>query len=141
MIEFTLKDVMVPGLDPEFFILWLEQVAKEEGYSILGLNIIFQSDDELLKINQQFLNHDYYTDIITFDYSEGKELSGDLFISIDRIIENAKTLNQEYDSELKRVCVHGLLHLCGFKDKSNIDEKIMREKEGYYLSRYVSRET
>ena len=141
MIEFTLKDVMVPGLDPEFFILWLEQVAKEEGFSILGLNIIFQSDDELLKINQQFLNHDYYTDIITFDYSEGKELSGDLFISIDRIIENAKTLNQEYDSELKRVCVHGLLHLCGFKDKSNIDEKIMREKEGYYLSRYVSRET
>jgi probable rRNA maturation factor len=141
MIDFTLKDVKVPGLDPELFVLWLNEVAKEEGYAIIGLNLVFCSDEELLKMNQEFLNHDYYTDIITFDYTDGYDISGDLFISIERVIDNSLVLGSVYDSELKRVCVHGLLHLCGYKDKSLEEEVIMRAKEDYYIVKFVSRET
>jgi rRNA maturation RNase YbeY len=141
MIDFTLKDVKVPGLDPELFVLWLNEVAKEEGYAIIGLNLVFCSDEELLKMNQEFLNHDYYTDIITFDYTDGYDISGDLFISIERVIDNSLVLGSEYDSELKRVCVHGLLHLCGYKDKSLEEEVIMRAKEDHYIVKFVSRET
>lgn len=142
MIDFTLNNVEVPGLNSELFALWLEQVAKEEGFEIEAISIIFCSDEELLEMNKQYLQHDYYTDIITFDYSEEDEyLMGDLFISIDRIIDNAKHLNVEYLTELKRVCVHGVLHLCGYKDKSPSEELEMREKEEYYLIKFVSRET
>jgi rRNA maturation RNase YbeY len=87
------------------------------------------------------LNHDYYTDIITFDYSENDVVSGDLFISIDRVKDNAKTYCIGFDNELKRVVYHGILHLCGYKDKTEKDEKEMREKENYYLKQFVSRET
>ena len=141
MIDFTLKDVLVPGLDPEFFVLWLNEVAKEEGFNIIGLNLVFCSDEDLLLMNNEFLDHDYYTDIITFDYTEDLDISGDLFISIERVVENAIDLNMDYLSELKRVCVHGLLHLCGYKDKCVADELIMRGKEDYYISKFVSRET
>lgn len=141
MIDFTLKDVEVPGLNSELFALWLEQVANEEGFEADAISIIFCSDEELLEMNKQYLDHDYYTDIITFDYSEGNYISGDLFISIDRIIDNVSQLNVEYPSELRRVCVHGVLHLCGYKDKSPSDETQMREREEYYLKKFVSRET
>lgn len=141
MIDFTLKDVEVPGLNSELFALWLEQVAKEEGVEVDSISIIFCSDEELLEMNKQYLDHDYYTDIITFDYSEEGYISGDLFISIDRIKENVEHLKVDYSSELKRVCVHGVLHLCGYKDKSPSDEAQMREKEEYYLKKFVSRET
>lgn len=141
MIDFTLNNVEVPGLNSELFALWLEQVAREEGFEVDAISIIFCSDEELLTMNKQYLEHDYYTDIITFDYSEEDYISGDLFISIDRITDNAKQLNVEYSSELKRVCVHGVLHLCGYKDKSPSDEVLMREKEEYYLNKFVSRET
>lgn len=141
MIDFTLKDVEVPGLNSELFALWLEQVAKEEGVEVDSISIIFCSDEELLEMNKQYLDHDYYTDIITFDYSEEGYISGDLFISIDRIKDNVEHLKVDYSSELKRVCVHGVLHLCGYKDKSPSDEAQMREKEEYYLKKFVSRET
>lgn len=141
MIDFTLKDVEVPGLNSELFALWLEQVAKEEGVEVDSISIIFCSDEELLEMNKQYLDHDYYTDIITFDYSEEGYISGDLFISIDRIKDNVEHLKVDYSSELKRVCVHGILHLCGYKDKSPSDEAQMREKEEYYLKKFVSRET
>jgi rRNA maturation RNase YbeY len=92
-------------------------------------------------MNQQYLKHDYYTDIITFDYSEHTEISGDLFVSIDRVYENAFENTVTRELELKRVCVHGVLHLCGYGDKSEEESRIMRSKEDYYLDKYVSRET
>lgn len=141
MIEFSLEDVNVPGLDSEHFAFWLEQVIVEEGLELGDVNLIFCSDEALLKMNIDFLQHDYYTDIITFDYCEENIVSGDLFISIDRVLDNSVELNTEYDSELKRVCVHGVLHLCGYKDKSDEDEKQMRVKEDFYLEKYVPRET
>lgn len=141
MIEFSLQEVEVPGLVPEFFILWLQQVISDEGKECGDINLIFCSDEALLEMNKQYLEHDYYTDIITFDYSDDEEISGDLFISIDRVVDNSKMFGYEYLSELKRVCVHGVLHLCGYKDKSEEDEKVMRAKEDYYLLKFVSRET
>ncbi len=141
MIEFSLEDVNVPGLDSEHFALWLEQVVLEEGFELGDINLVFCSDEDLLKMNIDFLQHDYYTDIITFDYCEENIVSGDLFISIDRVVDNSVELKTEYDSELKRVCVHGVLHLCGYKDKSEVDEKQMRAKEDFYLDKYVPRET
>ncbi len=97
------------------------------------ITIIIVSDKELLSINQQYLNHNYYTDIITFDYNQGSEINGDLFISIDRISENAAKYNSNSRQELYRVIIHGILHLCGYKDKSSTQKSTMRKKENYYL--------
>lgn len=109
---------------------WLKKVAKKEGYSIVGLNYIFCSDKYLLQINKDFLNHDYYTDIITFDQSEVKgKIEGDIFISIDRVKDNAKTVGSTFKQELHRVLAHGLLHLTGYKDKTPKDAKKMRAME------------
>ena len=141
MIDFSLEEVNVPGLDSEHFALWLEQVIVDEGFEAGDVNLIFCSDEALLKMNIDFLQHDYYTDIITFDYCEENVVSGDLFISIDRVQDNSVVLKTDYDSELKRVCVHGVLHLCGYKDKTEDDENQMRAKEDFYLKKYVPRET
>ncbi len=141
MIEFSKIDVEVPGLNPELFVLWLTDVIKSEEKVCGDVAIVFCADDYLLEMNRQFLDHDYYTDIITFDYCEENIVSGDLFISIDRVKDNAQVLGEPYESELKRVCVHGVLHLCGYKDKTLKDEKKMRELENFYLERYVSRGT
>lgn len=141
MIDFNFIDVEVPGLNPELFVLWLQDTIEEEGFKCGDVSYVFCTDDYLLSVNQRYLNHDYYTDIITFDYSVFPLISGDLFLSIDRIIDNSNLLNTPYEQELRRVCVHGVLHLCGYKDKSEEDEKLMRSKEDYYLDKYVSRET
>jgi probable rRNA maturation factor len=141
MIEITLKDVQVPGLDSEFFVLWLQKVVKEEGLELGDICLVFCSDLELLEMNKTYLQHDYFTDILTFDYCLDSVVSGDLFMSIDRIIDNATTLNEDYLKELKRVCVHGVLHLCGYKDKTDTESIIMRGKEEYYITKFVSRET
>ena len=97
------------------------------------ISVIFCSDDYLLKINEQYLNHNYYTDIVTFDYVENSVISGDLFISIERIKENAGEMGVSFDEELHRVIFHGVLHLCGYKDKTEAEKKLMREKEDFYL--------
>ncbi|MDP4797926.1 MAG: rRNA maturation RNase YbeY [Crocinitomicaceae bacterium] len=141
MIEFSLEDVNVPGLDSEHFALWLNQVVVNEGFETGDINVVFCSDEALLKMNIDFLQHDFYTDIITFDYCEEVLVSGDLFISIDRVVENAEKLRTCYTEELRRVCVHGILHLCGYKDKSTEEERQMRLKEDFYLKKYVPRET
>ena len=141
MIEITLKDVQVPGLDSEFFVLWLQKVVKEEGLELGDICLVFCSDLELLEMNKTYLQHDYFTDILTFDYCLDSVVSGDLFMSIDRIIDNATTLSEDYLKELKRVCVHGVLHLCGYKDKTDTESIIMRGKEEYYITKFVSRET
>jgi probable rRNA maturation factor len=105
------------------------------------INYVFCNDEFLLEINRSYLDHDYYTDVITFDYSEGSCLSGDVFVSIDRVMENAGDFNVSFLSELSRVIVHGVLHLAGYKDKHKDDEQLMRSKEDYYLLNYVPRET
>jgi len=99
------------------------------------VSLIFCSDDYLLKINEQYLNHNYYTDIVTFDYVENCVISGDLFISIHRVEENASQLDVTFDEELYRVVFHGILHLCGYKDKTSAEKKVMREKEDFYLEK------
>ena len=114
---------------------WLKTVAAAEGKKIGELNYVFCTDEYLLKINQDYLQHDTLTDIVTFDNSESANLiEGDIFISFERVVENGAKLNTS-DSELQRVMVHGLLHLCGYKDKAKADKSLMTEKEDYYLAK------
>lgn len=113
---------------------WISKVILEENCSEGDINYIFCSDEYLHKINVEFLNHDTLTDIISFDYSVGKELHGDIYISIDRVTENSSHYGTKFIDELDRVIIHGILHYCGYKDKTNEEEKLMRTKEDYYLS-------
>lgn len=108
---------------------WLANVILSEEKTEGEINYIFCDDDYLLEINQQYLDHDTLTDIISFDYCVGNELHGDIFISVDRVRENATEFGVSFDDELKRVMVHGLLHYCGYKDKSEADAFLMRAKE------------
>ena len=108
---------------------WLSTVIVSENKSEGDINYIFCDDAYLLEINQQYLDHDTLTDIISFDYSVGNELHGDIFISTERVAENAADFGVSFEEELKRVLVHGVLHYCGYKDKSDADEKLMRQKE------------
>jgi len=109
--------------------LWLNEIAKHENKKIKNINFVFYDDEHLLKLNEQYLNHDTLTDIITFDYSENNILNGDICISIERVKENAKKYNVSFEEELKRVMVHGILHLCGYKDKKKKDKELMKQKE------------
>ncbi|ROH96062.1 rRNA maturation RNase YbeY [Chryseobacterium daecheongense] len=116
---------------------WLEDLILTEGKKLGEINYIFCDDEYLLKVNQDYLQHDYYTDIITFDYVKGKTISGEIFVSLQRISDNASTLSKNYEEELRRVLAHGILHLCGYKDKTEEEEKEMRRKEDVYLARYL----
>ena len=113
---------------------WLKLVAGSEIKTLGDISIIFCSDNYILDVNIKYLHHDYFTDVITFDYCEGDKLSGDLFISIDSVRENAIEFGTDFDEELHRVIVHGLLHLIGYDDHTPDDQKVMRAKEDYYLS-------
>ena len=114
---------------------WISNTIEEENCNEGEINYIFCSDDYLHKINVEFLNHDTLTDIISFDYSVGKELHGDIYISVDRVKENALEFNTTFADELARVIIHGILHYCGYKDKTEADADLMRSKENYYLLR------
>jgi probable rRNA maturation factor len=118
--------------------LWINNVIKEEEMIIGELVYVLCNDEYLLKKNIQFLNHNTLTDVITFDYSEKKIISGDILISTERVVENAKIFNVNYLTELHRVMVHGLLHLLGYKDKIEKDADTMREKENYYLNKFTN---
>ena len=113
---------------------WLRLVAESEIRRIGDISIIFCSDNYILDVNQKFLQHDYFTDIITFDYCEGDMLSGDLFISVDSVRENSIEYGSDFNDELSRVIVHGILHLIGYDDHEEEDIALMRKKENYYLS-------
>ena len=115
---------------------WLEDIILSEGKKTGEINYIFCDDEYLLKINQDYLQHDYYTDIITFDYVKGKTISGEIFVSLQRISDNASTLSRDYEEELKRVLAHGILHLAGYKDKTEEEEKEMRRMENLYLAKF-----
>jgi probable rRNA maturation factor len=141
MIDIVFEDTEILDVNPEFFVSWLSKVVSLEGQELGEICLIFCSDDYLLEVNRKHLDHDYYTDIITFDYTEDGVVSGDLFISVDRVLDNAKTLDEMFHVELYRVVVHGVLHLLGYKDKSENESLLMREKESWALSLIVPRET
>lgn len=112
---------------------WIALVVAKEKKTIGTISYVFMTDDDLLEVNEKYLKHNTYTDIITFDYTEEKKISGDIFISVDRIQENAQKLKVNFEEELHRVIIHGVLHLCGYKDKTKIDSDLMRKKENASL--------
>ena len=114
---------------------WMRLAAQEEGFRVGDVNVIFCSDPYLLGINRHYLQHDYYTDIITFDYCEDGVLSGDLFISVDTVLGNAAEYKVMFHVELLRVIIHGVMHLVGYKDKTDVDAAKMRERENHYLAK------
>ena len=115
---------------------WISSVISSENFKEGDINYVFCNDDYLLKLNIEFLNHDTFTDIISFDNSIGKILYGDIFISIDRVKDNAKKFKVSFSEELYRVIVHGVLHYCGYKDKTEKDSKLMRDKENFYINQF-----
>ncbi|MDR6921355.1 MULTISPECIES: rRNA maturation RNase YbeY [Chryseobacterium] len=117
---------------------WLEDIILSEEKKLGEISYIFCDDEYLLKINQDYLQHDYYTDIITFDYVKGKTISGEIFVSLQRVSDNASTLSRDYEEEVRRVLAHGILHLAGYKDKTEEEEKEMRRKEDFYLNKYYN---
>ena len=117
---------------------WIKLIIEKEKFLLGNLNYVFTSDESLLKINIDYLKHNTYTDIITFNYNEGKKVNGDIFISIDRVKDNAEKFNVSFEEELHRVIIHGVLHLCGYKDKSKVDAALMRKKENQSLKTFVS---
>lgn len=133
MIQYNFENI-APISITESTTLWLEKLIISEGKKPGEIQYIFCDDDYLLKVNQDFLQHDYYTDVITFDYVKGKTISGDIFVSLPRISENAVNIQKDFNSELHRVLAHGLLHLCGYKDKTDEEISEMRRKEDYYLT-------
>ncbi|GAB3513817.1 rRNA maturation RNAse YbeY [Emticicia fontis] len=134
MINFHIEEIEIRIQQKLKLKNWLKNVIESEGFSLGDVNYVFCSDDYLLKINVEYLDHDYLTDIITFDNSEEEKLiEGDIFISVDRVKDNARTFEVSFEYELKRVLVHGILHLCGYLDKTDEEEKLMRSKENHYL--------
>jgi rRNA maturation RNase YbeY len=134
MVTYFTEDISFPFKEKRLTSRWLKNVAVAENRKIGDIGIIFCSDKYLLDVNIKYLGHGYYTDIITFDYCEGSTLSGDLFISIDSVRENAAFYGVDFSTELNRVIVHGLLHLIGYDDHSEEDIAVMRAKENHYLS-------
>ena len=122
-------DIKFPPIKRRDTTNWIKEVAAQYGKQVGDISYIFCSDNKILEINKAYLNHDYYTDIITFDYSEEGIISGDIFISLDTIKSNAEQFETSYNDELSRVIIHGILHLCGINDKTPSEEKAMREAE------------
>lgn len=128
MIEFHFKSDLVLN-DTTNYSDWISRILSSEEFQLGQLDYIFCSDDFLLELNKEYLNHDTFTDIITFDYSNGKTISGDIFISSERVKENAQIFGVDFKNELLRVMSHGVLHLMGYGDKSTLEKELMRTKE------------
>jgi len=133
-IRFFYEEVDFKIKHPTKVRSWITETARKEKKQVSEINYIFCSDQYLLSLNQDYLNHNTFTDIITFDNSEGKELEGEIYISVDRVNENASKFQSAFEDELHRVMIHGVLHLCGYKDKKSGDKTLMRKKEDAYLS-------
>lgn len=134
MIGFETKDVEMPTLDLKKVCRWLEEVAASHDYRVGNVNYLFCDDAEILRVNREFLKHDYYTDIITFDYTRRDKIGGDIFISLDTVRSNADDLGVAYQTELLRVIAHGVLHLCGIDDKGPGEREIMEAAENAAIS-------
>lgn len=128
------EGVALPNIDRQKLSQWIKTVAESHGYGVGELSYIFCNDDYILLINRQFLQHDYYTDIITFDYSKRLRISGDMVISLDTVASNAAMLGRDYNEELRRVIIHGVLHLLGINDKGPGEREIMERHEDEALS-------
>ena len=133
MVTYHFEDTDFQFKNRKFNNMWLKMVVESEIKKLGQVAIVFCSDNYILDINQRYLQHDYFTDIITFDYCENNLISGDLFISVDSVKENSLFYGVDFETELNRVIVHGILHLNGYDDHSEEDIKVMREKENYYL--------
>jgi len=133
MINFYTDQVSTPDIDNIKISLWIEKIILKHGKLCGEINYIFCNDQKILEVNKEYLNHDYYTDIITFDYSENSILSGDIYISIDTVFSNSKQFNSSYNEELARVIIHGILHLCNYKDKTEEESLNMRKLENESL--------
>lgn len=134
MVNVFYEDTKTLDKTPEFFDLWFGKICHTEGKLLGDVSVVFCSDTYLLELNKRHLQHDFFTDIITFDYSEGDRVAGDLFVSVDRVYENADAYNVSRETELNRVSVHGILHLLGYKDKTPQEATVMREKENEALA-------
>jgi probable rRNA maturation factor len=133
-IHYFNEEVPLPKLKKRRTTNWIKSIIGAEEKICGDISFIFCSDKYLLEVNKKYLNHDYYTDIITFDYVSENLMNGDIFISVDRILENSRVFNTTFDNELSRILAHGVLHLIGYKDKNVIDKIMMTFKEDYYLN-------
>jgi probable rRNA maturation factor len=132
-IQYFTEDVLLPKLKKRKSTNWIKSTILSEGKRVGDISFIFCSDNYLLEINKAYLDHDYLTDIITFDYVEGTLVSGDIFISVDRVLDNSADFKTTFEDELNRILIHGVLHLVGYKDKNKNDKLLMTEKEDFYL--------
>ena len=137
MIRFTTDDTEMPALDERKIGKWIRSVAAEYGFSVGNINYIFCSDERELEVNRQFLGHDYYTDVITFDYSTPTTLNGDIFISLDTVRTNAEMVSTTFNHELLRILIHGVLHLTGQGDKTPETKAQMTQKEESALAKWA----
>ena len=133
MIQFFFENIEKINIDADV-TKWLQKIIVSEEKKVGEITYVFCDDDYLLKINQDYLKHDYYTDIITFDYVKGKTISADIFVSLPRILDNTQLHSKDFTNEFHRVLAHGILHLCGYKDKTTEEISLMREKENFYLN-------
>ena len=133
-ISYTTDGVEMPSFDTQRIVNWIVSVARGFGKSVGAVTYIFCNDDKILEVNRKYINHDYYTDVITFDYSRPMRISGDVFISLDTVRSNAILLGKTYDNELMRVIIHGILHLCGVDDKGPGEREIMERHEDEALA-------
>ena len=134
MIAYNTKNVAMPDIREAEVSAWVRQVAKSYGKVVGDVNSIFVDDETMLDINRRFIGHDYYTDHIGFDYSQGDALSGDIYISLDTVRSNATLYGVTFDEELRRIIIHGLLHLCGLRDKTDEEQQQMRQAEDAALA-------
>ncbi len=134
MITYNTIDVKMPDLPHRATTAWVRAVAAAYGKRVGEVAYVFCSDEKILEVNRQYLQHDYYTDIITFDYTRGDVIGGDLFISLDTVRSNAELFAKPYDEELHRVVIHGILHLCGINDKGPGEREVMEEAENRALA-------
>ena len=134
MIYYQSEDIKMPKIAKRKVTAWVKEVAKRHGYKVGDISYIFCSDEKILEVNRQYLQHDYYTDIITFDYTEERVISGDLFISLDTVRTNAEQFNVSYESEFYRVVIHVILHLCGINDKGPGEREVMEAHENESLA-------
>lgn len=121
--------------DEDKIAAWIRDVIENLGFEVGEILYHFCDDETLYKLNVEFLNHDTYTDILSFDYTMGKQIHGEIYISVDRVQENALKYNQPFENEMNRVVIHGILHYCGFKDETETEENVMRSKENWALAR------
>ena len=136
MIRFGSDSIEMPALDERKIGRWIRAVAAEYGFAVGNINYIFCSDERELEVNREFLGHDYYTDVITFDYSTAGTLNGDIFISLDTVRSNAEMVGVAYEQELLRIIIHGVLHLTGQGDKTPETKVVMTEKEEEALAKW-----